>query len=57
MTRPPAVQDLAALDVLYTDKTGTLTTGTPNLAWWLAPAHTGSAAVLDYAILAAAFAE
>lgn len=56
-TRPAAVQDLAAMDVLCTDKTGTLTTGEPSLAFWLAPDHTPSPEVLEYAILAAAFAE
>jgi Mg2+-importing ATPase len=55
VTRPTAVQDLAGMDVLCTDKTGTLTAGRPQLARWLAPDGTESAAVLDYALLSAAF--
>ena len=55
VTRPGAVQDLAAMDVLCTDKTGTLTVGRPQLARWLAPDGSESAAVLDYALLSAVF--
>ena len=55
VTRPSAVQDLAGMDVLCTDKTGTLTVGLPQLARWLAPDGSESAAVLDYALLSAVF--
>ena len=55
VTRPSAVQDLAGMDVLCTDKTGTLTAGRPHLARWLEPDGTQSAAVLDYALLSALF--
>ena len=55
VTRPSAVQDLAGMDVLCTDKTGTLTVGRPQLARWLAPDGRESAAVLDYALLSALF--
>ena len=55
VTRPSAVQDLAGMDVLCTDKTGTLTVGRPQLARWLAPDGSESAAVLDYALLSAVF--
>jgi P-type Mg2+ transporter len=55
VTRPSAVQDLAGMDVLCTDKTATLTLGRPQLTRWLAPDGTASAEVLDYALLSAVF--
>ena len=55
VTRPSAVQDLAGMDVLCTDKTGTLTVGRPQLARWLALDGRESAAALDYALLSAVF--
>jgi Mg2+-importing ATPase len=56
-TRPAAVQDLAGMDVLCTDKTGTLTLGRPTLARWVAPDGGPSREVLDYALLGAAFTD
>jgi Mg2+-importing ATPase len=56
-TRPAAVQDLAGMDVLCTDKTGTLTLGRPTLARWVAPDGGPSREVLDYALLSAAFTD
>jgi hypothetical protein len=47
------VQDLAGMDVLCTDKTGTLTAGAPRLACWIGPDGLESAAVLDHALLSA----
>jgi Mg2+-importing ATPase len=55
VTRPTAVQDLAGMDILCTDKTGTLTAGRPQLTRWLAPDGTTSPRVLDYALLSAVF--
>jgi Mg2+-importing ATPase len=55
VTRPAAVQDLAGMDILCTDKTGTLTLGRPQLTGWLAPDGTTSPQVLDYALLNAVF--
>jgi Mg2+-importing ATPase len=55
VTRPTAVQDLAGIDVLCTDKTGTLTLGRPQLTQWVAPDGTTSAQVHDYALLSAIF--
>jgi P-type Mg2+ transporter len=56
VTRPAAVQDLAGMDVLCTDKTGTLTLGRPHLTHWLGPDGTPSTEVLDHAVLSAVFA-
>jgi P-type Mg2+ transporter len=55
VTRPAAVQDLAGMDILCTDKTGTLTVGRPQLARWLGPDGGASTAVLEYALLSATF--
>ncbi|MGA8116667.1 MAG: magnesium-translocating P-type ATPase [Actinocatenispora sp.] len=57
VTRPGALQDLAALDVLCTDKTGTLTVGQPVLAKWLGPDGEHEPDVLEHAVLAATFAD
>jgi Mg2+-importing ATPase len=55
LTRPAAVQDLAGIDVLCTDKTGTLTLGRPRFTKWVAPDGTTSEQVRDYALLSATF--
>ena len=55
VTRSSAVQDLAGMDVLCTDKTGTLTVGRPRLDRWPAPDGSQCASVLDYALLNAVF--
>jgi Mg2+-importing ATPase len=55
VTRPAAVQDLAAMDVLCTDKTGTLTAGTPALVRWIGPDGGACPAVLDHSVLHAVF--
>jgi Mg2+-importing ATPase len=55
VTRPTAVQDLAGIDVLCTDKTGTLTVGRAQLTHWVTPYGIPSATVLDYAMLSAIF--
>jgi Mg2+-importing ATPase len=55
VTRPAAVQDLAGMDVLCTDKTGTLTAGVPALEEWIGPDGTGCPLVREYAVLHAVF--
>jgi P-type Mg2+ transporter len=55
VTRPAAVRDLAGMDVLCTDKTGTLTSGRLHLDTWLNPNGAPDPQVLEYALLAAAF--
>ncbi|MEV6927599.1 magnesium-translocating P-type ATPase [Dactylosporangium sp. NPDC051485] len=55
VTRPAAVQDLAGMDVLCTDKTGTLTAGTPVLAGWVGPDGDSCPPLLDHAVLYAVF--
>ena len=55
VTRPSAVQDLAGMDVLCTDKTGTLTVGRPRLDRWQEPDGSQCASVLDHALLSAIF--
>ena len=55
VTRPAAVQDLAAMDVLCTDKTGTLTAGTPALVRWIGPDGGTCRPVLDHGVLHAVF--
>jgi Mg2+-importing ATPase len=57
VTRPAAVQDLGGIDVLCTDKTGTLTAGLPTLTSWLAPDGSADPAVLDHAVLHASFVD
>jgi Mg2+-importing ATPase len=55
VTRPAAVQDLAGMDVLCTDKTGTLTAGVPAVEEWIGPDGTGCPVVREYAALHAVF--
>ncbi len=55
VTRPAAVQDLAAMDVLCTDKTGTLTVGVPALEDWIGPDGGTSPLMREYATLHAVF--
>jgi Mg2+-importing ATPase len=55
VTRPAAVQDLAGMDVLCTDKTGTLTAGVPAVEEWIGPDGTCCPSVREYAALHAVF--
>jgi Mg2+-importing ATPase len=54
--RLPAIHNLGAMDVLCTDKTGTLTEGHIEVACWLDPTGEPDEAVLDWAALNARMA-
>ena len=55
LCRPAAVQDLAGVDVLCVDKTGTLTTGRARLHRWVGPDGGTGTEALEYAVLHAVF--
>jgi Mg2+-importing ATPase len=55
VTRPTAVQDLGGMDVLCTDKTGTLTLGAPTLIGWVGPDGGVAPEVLEYGLLSSIF--